>query len=61
MRLKRGAVIISDKELQAAYQEIRDRYEDDESFFSDMEKIILTRIACVQHFIVSAGSMWLWN
>ena len=33
-----GAVIISDKELQAAYQEIRDRYEDDESFFSDMEK-----------------------
>ena len=33
-----GAVIISDKELQAAYQEIRDRYEDDESFFSDLEK-----------------------
>jgi nitrogen fixation protein NifM len=33
-----GAVIISDKELQAAYQEIRDRYEDDESFFIDLEK-----------------------
>lgn len=33
-----GAVIISDKELQAAYQEIRDRYEDDESFFRDLEK-----------------------
>jgi len=33
-----GAVIISDKELQDAYQEIRDRYEDDESFFSDLEK-----------------------
>ena len=33
-----GAVIISDKELRAAYQEIRDRYEDDESFFSDLEK-----------------------
>ena len=33
-----GAVIISDKELQAAYQEIRDRYEDDTSFFSDLEK-----------------------
>ncbi len=33
-----GAVIISDKELQAAYQEIRDRYEDDESFFSDLAK-----------------------
>ena len=33
-----GAVIISDKELEAAYQEIRDRYEDDESFFSDLEK-----------------------
>jgi nitrogen fixation protein NifM len=31
-------VIISDKELEAAYQEIRDRYEDDESFFSDLEK-----------------------
>jgi len=33
-----GAVIISDKELQAAYQEIRDRYVDDEAFFSDLEK-----------------------
>ena len=33
-----GAVIISDKELQAAYQEIRDRYEDDESFFGDLAK-----------------------
>ena len=33
-----GAVIITDKELQAAYQEIRDRYEDDESFYSDLEK-----------------------
>jgi peptidyl-prolyl cis-trans isomerase C len=33
-----GAVIISDKELQDAYQEIRDRYEDDEAFFSDLEK-----------------------
>ena len=33
-----GAVIISENELQAAYQEIRDRYEDDESFFSDLEK-----------------------
>lgn len=33
-----GAVIISENELHAAYQEIRDRYEDDESFFSDLEK-----------------------
>jgi peptidylprolyl isomerase/peptidyl-prolyl cis-trans isomerase C len=33
-----GAVIISDKELQAAYQEIRDRYVDDEAFFGDLEK-----------------------
>ena len=33
-----GAVIISDKELQAAYQEIRDRYVDDEAFYSDLEK-----------------------
>ena len=33
-----GAVIISDKELQDAYQEIRARYEDDESFVSDLEK-----------------------
>jgi peptidyl-prolyl cis-trans isomerase C len=33
-----GAVIISDKELQAAYQEIRDRYENDETFFNDLEK-----------------------
>jgi peptidyl-prolyl cis-trans isomerase C len=33
-----GTVIISDKELEAAYQEIRDRYEDDESFLCDLEK-----------------------
>ncbi len=33
-----GAVIISDKELATAYREIRERYEDDESFFSDLEK-----------------------
>lgn len=33
-----GAVIISDKELAAAYREIRERYEDDESFFSDLQK-----------------------
>jgi peptidylprolyl isomerase/peptidyl-prolyl cis-trans isomerase C len=33
-----GAVIISDKELQAAYQEIRDRYDDDETFFRELEK-----------------------
>lgn len=33
-----GPVIISDEELQAAYQEIRDRYEDDTSFFNDLEK-----------------------
>ena len=33
-----GAVIISDKELQDAYQEIRARYEDDELFLSDLEK-----------------------
>lgn len=33
-----GAVIISDTELQAAYQEIRDRYVDEEAFFSDLEK-----------------------
>jgi peptidyl-prolyl cis-trans isomerase C len=33
-----GAVIISGKELQDAYQEIRNRYEDDEAFFSDLEK-----------------------
>lgn len=31
-----GAVIISDEEIQAAYQEIRDRYENDESFLSDL-------------------------
>jgi len=38
-----GAVIISDQELQAAYQEIRDRYADDESFFSDLEKNHLSK------------------
>jgi peptidylprolyl isomerase/peptidyl-prolyl cis-trans isomerase C len=33
-----GAVIISDKELLAAYQEIRDRYDNEEWFLSDLEK-----------------------
>lgn len=33
-----AAVIITDKELQQAYQEIRDRYIDDDAFFSDLEK-----------------------
>jgi len=33
-----GAVIISEKELKAAYQEIRDRYVDDEALFIDLEK-----------------------
>ena len=33
-----GSVIISDHELQAAYQEIRDRYEDEETFLSDLNK-----------------------
>jgi len=33
-----GAVIISEKELQAAYQEIRDRYVDVETLFIDLEK-----------------------
>ena len=31
-------VIISDTELQAAYREIRGRYDDDESFFRELEK-----------------------
>jgi peptidyl-prolyl cis-trans isomerase C len=33
-----GAVIISDTELLAAYQEIRDRYDNEEWFLSDLEK-----------------------
>ncbi|MGZ8945635.1 MAG: nitrogen fixation protein NifM [Methylococcaceae bacterium] len=33
-----AAVIITDKELQRAYQEIRDRYDDDESFLDDLQK-----------------------
>ena len=33
-----GGVIISDAELQAAYQEIRGRYDDDEAFYSELEK-----------------------
>ena len=36
-----GAVIISDRELLDAYQEIRDRYEDDESFYNDLQKNLL--------------------
>ena len=38
-----GAVIISNKEQQAAYQEIRDRYDDELSFFNDLEKNHLDR------------------
>ncbi len=33
-----AAVIISDRELQQAYQEIRGRYDDEAAFFSDLEK-----------------------
>ncbi|MGZ4957279.1 MAG: nitrogen fixation protein NifM [Methylobacter sp.] len=33
-----AAVIITDHELQQAYQEIRDRYDDEAAFFSDLEK-----------------------
>ncbi|WP_340123405.1 nitrogen fixation protein NifM [Methylobacter svalbardensis] len=33
-----SAVFITDQELQQAYQEIRDRYHDENDFFSDLEK-----------------------
>ncbi len=33
-----SAVIITDQELQQAYQEIRDRYDDEDAFFSDLKK-----------------------
>jgi peptidyl-prolyl cis-trans isomerase C len=33
-----AAVIITEQELQQAYQEIRDRYEDEDTFFRDLEK-----------------------
>jgi peptidylprolyl isomerase/peptidyl-prolyl cis-trans isomerase C len=33
-----SAVFITDQELQQAYQEIRDRYHDEDDFFSDLEK-----------------------
>jgi len=37
-----GLVIISDQELESAYQEVRDRYQDEESFLSDLDKNGLT-------------------
>ncbi len=33
-----AAVIITEQELQQAYREIRDRYDDEAAFFSDLEK-----------------------
>lgn len=33
-----AAVIITEQELQCAFQEIRDRYDDEDTFFSDLEK-----------------------
>ncbi|MGZ4995579.1 MAG: nitrogen fixation protein NifM [Methylobacter sp.] len=33
-----SAVIITDQELQQAYQEVRDRYQDEATFLSDLEK-----------------------
>ncbi|MDP1771911.1 MAG: nitrogen fixation protein NifM [Methylobacter sp.] len=38
-----AAVIITEQELQQAYQEIRDRYDDEEAFFSDLEKNRLSK------------------
>ncbi|MFA5017986.1 MAG: nitrogen fixation protein NifM [Methylobacter sp.] len=38
-----AAVIITDQELQHAYQEIRDRYDDEDAFFSDLEKNRLSK------------------
>jgi len=38
-----AAVIITDQELQRAYQEIRDRYDDEDAFFSDLEKNQLSK------------------
>ncbi|MDI1279113.1 nitrogen fixation protein NifM [Methylobacter sp.] len=38
-----AAVIITDQELQHAYQEIRDRYDDEDAFFSDLEKNQLSK------------------
>lgn len=33
-----AAVIITEQEVQIAFQEIRDRYEDEDAFYSDLEK-----------------------
>jgi len=33
-----ASVIITDQEIQQAFQEIRDRYDDDDAFISDLEK-----------------------
>jgi len=33
-----ASVIITDQEIQQAFQEIRDRYDDEDAFFSDLEK-----------------------
>ncbi len=33
-----AAVIVTEQELQRAFQEIRDRYDDEDAFFSDLEK-----------------------
>ncbi len=38
-----AAVIITEQELQHAYQEIRDRYDDEDAFFSDLEKNRLSK------------------
>ena len=40
-----GSVIISEEELHKAYQEIRNRYVDEESFLIDLEKNNLTEVS----------------
>ena len=56
-----AAVIITEQELQQAYQEIQGRYQDEAAFFSDLEKNRLDKDSLLGRCTASARSIRCWS